>query len=273
MNRIKKDPFVWICVAVLLFFCVHFIGKLFDESGTQSLNTAQLNYLAAERTDSVAERKEGFNSSLESFLKIENKYDPSFGNGKLYFDIGNNFFQLEEYPQALLYYYKAEKLRPTDEKVKTHIALAQKKLSLKTNSKSAAFDWLFSFHNHYSLPERLQRLSFLIILTFISLSLYLWVNNRLIYLSTLVLAALTTVLFLSVSYTHFFSPEEGVVIKSSPLYRDAGTHYAKVTPEPLAAGLKVKLQDSTLGGKWIKIETNDEVVGYIPQESLRSITN
>lgn len=273
MKRIKNDPFIWICLAALIFFCVHFIGKLFDESATHTLNEAQMSYLSAERTTSVEERKEGFNTSLESFLKLENKYEPSFGNGKLYFDIGNNFFQLEEYPQALLYYYRAEKLRPTDEKIKTHIELAQKKLNLKTAPKSAAFDWLFSFHNHYSLPERLQKLSLFMILTFISLSLSLWLNNRVFYTSTIALAVLSGLLFLSVSYTHFFSPQEGVIIKSNPIYRDAGTHYAKVTPEPLAAGLKVKMQDSTLGGKWIKIETNDETVGYLPQEALRPITN
>lgn len=273
MKRITNDPFVWICLVVVLFFSVHFLGKLFNDSAAQTLSESQLTYLKAERTRVVAERKMGFNKSLESFLNLEKKYDPSFGNGKLYFDIGNNFFQLEEYPQALLYYYRAEKLRPDDDKVKTHIELAQKKLGLEPRTKTAAFDWLFYFHNHNSLPERLQKLAYCIILGFLLFSLYLWFNKRFLYICTIIVASIAALLLLSVSYTHLFSASEGVVTSSSPLYRDAGTHFAKVKPEPLQAGLKVKLHDVALGGKWIKIETDDGTIGYLPQESLRPITN
>lgn len=273
MKRITNDPFIWICVGAVLFFSVYFIGQLLDNTGAQSLIEAQMSYLHAERTKVVSERKEGFNKSLELFLKLEKKYDPAHGNGKLYFDIGNNFFQLEEYPQALLYYYRAEELRPDDAKVKTHIALAQKKLGLENSAKPAAFGWLFYFHNHYSLPERLQQLAFFVILAFLLLSLYLWFSNRFLYICTLIIGCIAALEFLSVSYTYLFSAQEGVIIKSSLLYRDAGTQYAKVKPEPLAAGLKVKLHNAALAGKWIKIETDDGTVGYLPQETLRPITN
>lgn len=271
MKRITNDPFVWICIGALLFFCVHFIGKFWEESALQPLNDAQMSYISAERTKVISERQEGFNRSLEFFLELEKKYEPTFGNGKLYFDIGNNFFQLEEYPQALLYYYRAQLLRPSDEKVKTHIELAQKKLGLSAPSKAAAFDWLFYFHNHYSLPERLQFLAILIIVTFLLVSLCLWFSNRFLYGSTMAVGALAALMTLSISYSYLFSPLEGVVIKSTLLYRDAGTQYAKVKPDPLAAGLKVQLHDVALGGKWVKIETDDGTVGYLPQEALESV--
>lgn len=271
MKRIFKDPFIWISLAALLFLCVYFIRDSGKESSSKVLNEAQMNYLAAERTKVVSERKEGFNRSLESFLALEKQYEPTFGNGKLYFDIGNNFFQLEEYPRALLYYYRAENLRPDDEKVKTHIALAQKKLALSEPPKSSAFEQLLGFHTYHSLPERIQRLSGLIVLTFILLSVYFWFNNRIIYLCTIAVSSLTALQFLSVGYTYLFTRSEGVVIKSNLLYRDAGTYYSTVKSEPLAEGIKVLLLDSASGGKWIKIETNDGTVGYLPEEAVLPI--
>lgn len=273
MKRFTNDPFVWICLAAALFFCVHFIGNFFEESPSALLQDAQMSYLNAERTKVVTERKQGFNHALEVFLELEKKYSPYFGNGKLFFDIGNTFFQLEDFPNALLYYYRAQLLRPTDEKVKAHIELAKNKLSLPETTKPSVFDWLFYFHRHFSLPERLQLLAFLNCALFALISLNLWLPHRFFYACSMALGVIAALFVLSVSSTYLFSPHEGVIINSSVLYRDAGTHYAKVKPDPLPAGIKVVLQGTALGGKWVKIATNDGTVGFLPQETLRAISN
>lgn len=272
MKRLSNDPFIWLCIAAILFFSVHFISALWEESPAAKLNEAQMNYLTAERTTNIAERKAAFHRSLELLLELENIYAPTFGNGKLYFNLGNNFFQLEEYPLALLYYYQAEQLRPVDDKVQTHLALTLKKLGLSATPTHSAFDWLFFFHRHFSLPERLQFLAAFVLLTTFMFSGFLWTKSRLLYSSAMV-AGLVALLFLcSVSYTYMLSPIEAVVIKSSLLYRDAGTQYAKVKREPLIPGSKVKLLDIALAGKWLKIKTDDGSVGYLPQEALRTIS-
>lgn len=272
MKRLSNDPFIWVLAFVLIFTAFHFMGKLWEENPSAQLHEAQSSYLEAERTKDVAMRKEGFNRSLEKFLALEAKYSPTFGNGKLYFDIGNNFFQLEEYPHALLYYYRAELLRPRDSKVEAHLHLTEKKLGLTPLDKKSAFDWLFFFHTDYSLPERLSHLSVAVLLALIFYSGYMWTKSKVLYTFAIALLSFALLFFASVAYSYLFPNVEGIVIQSGALYRDAGTQYAKVQPEPLLPGTKVRLLNTTMGGKWIKIQTAEGTIGYLPQESLRSIT-
>ncbi|MGZ3633821.1 MAG: SH3 domain-containing protein [Parachlamydiaceae bacterium] len=272
MKRFTNDPFIFICFALLVYFGAQFASKfLLEEDPTPILQEAQKAYSLGEQTDRIEERKTAFNQSLKLFLDLDERYSPTFGNGRFYFDLGNNFFQLEEYPQALLYYYRAEQLRPRDEKVQTHLALTQKKLGITQALKPDAFDWLFFFHYRLSLPERLQLLFALTLLTFALISCYIWVRRRWIYVLTMIALIATVPLFLSAAYSYALSPIEGVMVQSSLLYRDAGLHYAKVKPDPLLAGGRVKVLDVTKAGKWLKIQTHDGTIGYVPQEALRII--
>jgi tetratricopeptide (TPR) repeat protein len=271
VKKIWQDPFVTICAVLVLYFTYNFISSFGDPDPTSMLKEAQMNYLAGEKTQNVDERKKTFNASLNSFLELEQNYAPTFGNGKLYFDIGNTFFQLEQYPEALLYYYRAQQLRPTDATIDSNIALAQNKLNISSQKDTAAFDWLFFFHRHFSLPERLQLVFLGTFLAFVFMSLYLWYPRRLIYGAIIATVLLTLPFLLSVCYTYAFASMDGVMVKSSLLYRDAGEQYAKVKPEPISSGLKVQILDITVGGRWLKVMTKDGTVGYVPEESIRTI--
>lgn len=270
-KRISNDPFVWICFAAFLFFTVYYAFRFFEASPAATLHEAQMSYLSAEREPDLAKRQEGFNQSLKMLLELEKKYSPIFGNGKLYFDLGNNFFQLEEYPFALLNYYRARNLRPLDEKVQAHIELTKKKIGIPIEANPSAFEWLFFFHHHYSLPQRLQWLAGLNILFLALTSAFLWFSYRVFYYSAIITGAAGLLFFCSVTYSYAFTPLEAVITTSSLLYRDAGTHYAKVKPDPLISGSKVKILNASMGGKWLKIETQEGVVGYVPEDTLRAI--
>lgn len=271
MKRLLQDPFILICVVAALFFSVYFISNFWEEDSWPLLQQAQEAYRGGEQAKTIPERTKAFNHSLEILLDLEKQYSPAFGNGKLYFDLGNNFFQLEEYPHALLYYYRSELLRPRDEKVSTHIALTQKKLGISSAENSTPFEWLFFFHYRLSLPERLQVFFALSLLFFLLISCFLWVSRRWLYLSAITVAVISLPVILSLAYSFALAPLEAVVVKSSLLYRDAGLYYAKVTQEPLLSGLKVKVLEVTVAGKWLKVKTNEGTTGYLPEESVRII--
>lgn len=269
MKRALQDPFILICMIAALFFSVYFISNFLEKNPLPLLQEAEEAYKSGEQAKTIPERTKAFNHSLEILLGLEKEYSPNFGNGKLYFNLGNTYFQLEEYPYALLYYYRSELLRPRDEKVQAHIAFTQKKLGIGSVDHSTPFEWLLFFHYRLSLPERLQ-LFFVLSLLFLSLaSCYLWFSRRWLYLSAMTLAISCLPILLSLAYSYALSPLEAVVVKSSLLYRDAGFYYAKVTQEPLLSGLKVKILEVTQGGKWLKVETNDGVTGYLPEASVR----
>ncbi|MBA3237562.1 MAG: hypothetical protein H0T62_04335 [Parachlamydiaceae bacterium] len=271
MKRPLQDPFIFICIGAALLFSVYAISQFWEEDPKPLLKQAQESYKNGELSKTTPERTKDFNHSLEILLDLEKKYAPVFGNGKLYFNLGNNLFQLEEYPYALLYYYRSELLRPRDEKVQEHIAITQKQLGISVSESETPFDWLFFFHNRLSLPERIQLFFALALLIFGLASCYLWYSRRWIYMAIFALTIISIPLLLSLAYSYALSPLEAVVVKSSQLYRDAGLYYAKVTPEPLMPGQKVKVLDVKLAGKWFKVKTNEGTTGFLPENSTRLI--
>ena len=76
---------------------------------------------------------------------------------------------------------------------------------------------------------------------------------------------------LSLGYTRYLSPLEGVLIQASDLYRDAGTQYAKVGKEPLPAGSTVEMLGSHPNGKWFKVLATTGAIGYVPQNAIRVV--
>lgn len=271
MKRMLQDPFILICITTVLFFSIYSISNFWEEDTGPLLQGAQEAYSSGEQAKTIPERTKAFNHSLEILLDLEKQFSPVFGNGKLYFDLGNNFFQLEEYPHALLYYYRSELLRPRDEKVKAHIALTQKKLGLPSVEEHTPFDWLLFFHDRLALPERIELFFALALLFFVLVSCYLWLSRRWLYVAACAVMGTSLPVILSLAYSYYLSPLEAVVVKSSLLYRDAGFYYAKVSQEPLLSGLKVKVLEVTVAGKWLKVKTNDGTVGYLPEESVRLI--
>lgn len=227
---------------------------------------ADSDYRAGEAAKVVADRKKSFNEALSYYLEMENDYDPRFGNGKLYYNIGNTYFQLEAYPWAVLYYLRAEALMPRDKRVERNLQLARSKLSLPQAEAGGQVLPLA-----LSLPERLQLFAAAALTALLLLSAWLWTDRRGFRNGALVVLVLAAMLSLTLAYTRYFAPLEGVLVQGSDLYRDAGRQYAKVGEEPLPAGSEVELLGSDPSGKWFKILTPQGAIGYVPQEALRAV--
>lgn len=270
----KKSPFypliffgIGICFASLPLLITYFFSHTDSE-----LHQAEKAYQQGENSSVISARMEAFNRALSIYTALEKENHPINGNGKLYYNIGNTYFQLEEYPLAIFYYYQAHALMPQSEAViqNLNIALEKQKLPLLIAN---SFPKLLFFHYVFSLPQRYQLFSGATLVTFFLSSAWIWLRSR--YLKWCISASLiiSIVFFLSICYSQYLAPAEGVVIEASGLYRDAGMQYAKVREEPIRAGTKVEVIAIEQHGLWLKILTADGVLGYIPQKNLRLLEN
>ena len=269
MRKFIFDPIILIILAIIAYAVFQYSQNVLDIESKQNLQEAIENYKEGERSDNAVKRKDAFNRSLELFTSLESKYDPKYGNGKFYYDIGNNYFQLEEYPLAIFYYYKAAALRPRDTTIFQNLSLTQKKLGIPSSEESTAFENVFFFHNHLSIPERLNFFFLFGLGALLVASCYIWLRQRWLYLLIYIFLICCTVLLLSLAYSYYLSPIEGVMVKSSALYRDAGEQYAKVTEKPVPSGTKVKVLDGLPSGQWLKVLTHDGTLGYVPHSTIR----
>lgn len=246
---------------------IYFLAHGFRYKKSQWMKEAKTEYLRGERGKTVFDRQEAFNSALKSYLELEKQISSPFGKGKVYYNIGNSYYQLGEYPMAVYYYYRAKLLLPREEGIRQNLDLALKKLNLP----SARSENVFFIHTMLSLPEKLTLFGFsLLILTFL-FSIHLWIPNSKLFYATVIVGFFTAVLCLSLLYSRFIAPTEGVIVKAASLYRDAGMQYAKVAERPIQPGIKVEVLDQRDQGRWIKIYSPEGIPGFVKQSSIRLI--
>lgn len=235
------------------------------------LQEADSAYFAGEKASNLAERQTGFNKALQDYLQLEKNNQPVEGNGKLYFNIGNSFFQLENYPWAILYYYRAAALRPRDIRVEHNLDIAAQKAKVPIKKESSAFNQILGWHFFLSQPERLQIFSLLTIAFFLLLSLQFWQPHPLIKMTLVGVSIPLIFITASLLYSRYAEPIQGVIVQAAPLFRDAGKQYAKVMETPVPGGTKVEVLDVVQKGEWLWIKTPEGTLGYVPQDSIRII--
>lgn len=235
------------------------------------LKEADDSYYQGESATTIYSRQTAFNHALDLYLSLDKEYHPVYGNGKLYYNIGNTFFQLGQYPLAILYYERARALMPRAERVQHNLASAQEKLQLPHVVEPSAFSNVFFLHYFLSLPERLQLFFVLGVVALVCSSGWIWSNNLWFKRGAVVSLALLTVLLFSLLYTRYLAPLEAVVVQSVELRRDAGLQYAAVAPEPIPSGIKVEILHVSQDGKWLKVLGPQGELGFAPYESVRII--
>lgn len=264
-----QSPFVPIlCLIVIL------IGVLMAYVGLRPndfrIQKAEESYRMGETARSVAERQEAFNNSLSMYLQMESTYNPRLGNGRLYFDIGNTYFQLEQYPWAILYYLKAESLMPRDEVVKHNLALARAKLDIALPENTNFFNDVL-FHSNLSIPEYLQIFFLLSLILLFLISGWIWTKKHAFLSSTIILSSFMCLFLIYLGILRYFSPVEAVMVHAAELRRDAGTSFAKVIDQPVPAGSVVEVVSASPDQAWLKVAVADGDFGYVPQDAVRSI--
>jgi hypothetical protein len=256
---------------LIIVIALGILLSLFWMRGDPASQGADLSYREGEAAKTIAERQAAFNKALSGYLELEKTYQPRFGTGKLYYNIGNAYFQLSAYPFAILYYLKAQALMPRDEKVRYNLGLALDKLSLPKHPEPSAFAKVFFFHSYLSLPERLQLFFLLSAFALLLASINIWQKTSWIKAGLIAAGFLAATLLLSIAYTRYLTPVEGVLIRSADLRRDAGEHYARVGDEPAAAGTVVEVLGEGNEAGWFKVLTPKGELGYIPQEAIRLV--
>ncbi len=250
---------------VLLWICLH------AECHEKLLDEANAAYKAGETAHTLIERQEAFNHALNLFTDFEHLYNPQYGTGVLYYDIANTYYQLEEYPFAVLYYYKALQLMPRSYRVHNNLAITLDKLVIPMNKPASVFNDIFFVHTRFSFPERMQLFFALAMILIVLGSVYVWKPIRIIRASITVVSLCCALMLFSLLYSRYFEPIEGVIVHSSLLYRDAGLQYASVSDQPVLSGNKVKVVDVQHNGQWLKVVTTAGDIGYVPLTAIRVI--
>lgn len=109
------------------------------------------------------------------------------------------------------------------------------------------------------------------LLTFLICSLAIWFSYRWLRKLAMSCAILVFLGLACLLFLHYFTPLEGILVKSTGFYRAPDEKQPQLTATPLSAGSKVRVLQMTSEKDWLKIEDATGVVGYIPTATLRLI--
>lgn len=248
-----------------LLFLIFFQPIYAETAIDKQLQVAQAAYQRGESAQSRDERQNAFNEALKLYLQLEG--EP--GNGKLYYNIANSYYQLGEYGLAILYYSKALKIMPRHNKASYNRAFAMAKQGIYKPDPKPINDTLFFWHRLFSLQERIEHSSLFILILFILVSTYIWTKHYLFKALSITFSVITLLLLGSVLTTQYIEPQEAVLISAYGLYHGPGERFALASKKPLMAGETVVIEGASEDGEWLKIHTSGNETGYLPVDILR----
>lgn len=235
-----------------------------------SLNEGRQAFKNGLKEGFLQDRTINFNKALTIFKNLENSclYSPS---SQLEGAIGDSYLQLEEYPLAILYYYRALQKEPNNPLLQNHLKEAQKNLGLPKEFKPSKIEHFFSFGNVLQISTQYKLFFYLFLITIFLISIFIWYPLKKISFLVYLTGLCASFLFINLMLFHYLVPINGIIIESAGLYRTASLSGSQLDYTPLLKGSKVNIIKSEKEGTWLKIYDPNGVVGYVLASKVRII--
>lgn len=197
-------------------------------------------------------------------------------NGKLYYNIGNAYFRLDNLGWAILNYNRASLYIPNNENLRQNLEQARNRRLDKIEKKQREKVFKTLFFLHYDVPSyiRLTLFTAFFAAAWLLAALRLFARNSGLRIGLVVAVAASAVLLVSLVAEGLSASRRpaGVITAEMVVARkgDAETYQPSFT-EPLHAGTEFKQLESRPG--WRHIELENGVRGWIPSDSGELVLN
>lgn len=213
-------------------------------------------------------------NAYDSALAVyENIVEQGYSSATLYYNLGNTYYKLRNYPMAIYYYEKSLKLEPNNDDTKHNIEIAKLFLTDKIEDVPELFikTWWKKLSNLFTINTWSVIALISIGITLICVFFYITAKTRILKKSMFysgIIAIIIMISSFSISFkkNHYInSHNEGIIIvptitiKSSP-------SASSVDLFVLHEGSKVKILDKT--ENWEKIKIANGSVGWLPASAI-----
>ncbi len=214
-----------------------------------------------------------YDSALLAYHQI---LDAGFESVALYYNMGNTFFKLRDFPSAILFYEKARKLNPADPDILFNLEVANSLIVDKIEPLPQMFYriWWNRFYAMFDADTWAWISVVVFVFTLAMALLYLVANSIVLrkigFFAGLLFLFASIVTFGLASQKYYYTQQisEAIVftptitVKSSPAANSVDLFV-------LHEGSKVELLDRV--GDWHKIKIASGSIGWLPDEALRGI--
>ena len=236
----------------------------------------EANYLFRQANDAVGDdpekARELYRKSAMRFERLAR--DGGIHNGKLYYNIGNAYFRMEDLGRAVLNYRRALETMPNDVNLQQNLACARAKCldRIEVEQKTRVLETLFFWH--YDIPGKVRSVAFAVcfVLTWLLAGARIFVRSTTLGW-LLSLSMLLTLAFLGSLVTDTVQRQRerpGVVIGDQVVARQGDSEtYEKSFTEPLHTGTEFALLESR--HDWCHIQLADGRQCWVPADGVELV--
>lgn len=214
------------------------------------------------------------NSAYDSAVVMYKKViDKGYSSSTLYYNLGNTYYKLRDYPMAIFYYEKSLKLDPNNEDTKHNLEIANAFISDKIETVPDLFikAWWNNLGNIFT-ANTWAVISLIVLAILLScIFLYLIARTRILKKSmffSCIFLILITISIFSITikkYNYIKSNNNGIIIAPTITVKSSPST-SSVDLFVLHEGSKIKILDNT--GDWEKIKIANGSIGWLPSSSI-----
>lgn len=201
----------------------------------------------------------------KALLRYEQLYRDK-PTGRLAYNIGNTYYQMNNKPMALVFYKRALAMIPTDSNLHHNLEIVREELDLDSTKQQETI-WIITFLRNYQIQF------------FLTLYGLFWLTTSLRYAkkSLMPIAIPIGLLFLTLASSTVIgmaflqpSPEEGVIITRDTTGRQGnGRNFEPSFEESLAIGTEFLILEKR--GYWLRIQLDRGEECWIPARSCEVV--
>lgn len=221
--------------------------------------------------------KTHYEKALRRYKQLVDQYDVK--NGRLFYNIGNVYFRLNDIGHAILYYRRAQELIEGDPNLQRNLAYARKTRedAFEQTEREKVLETLLFFH--YDLPLAWRAWVFAVawILFWGAMILRMSARNRgkpgrvpaSIPMASLIVS-LVFLVSMAVDQYYYTTTQEGVIVANEVTARKGDSvSYEPAFDAPLHAGTEfVQLEKR---GSWLQVRLPDERTCWLPADHVKMI--
>ncbi len=208
-----------------------------------------------------------YEQALKSYLAIEKNKNIS---ADLYYNIGNTYFRLNDYTNAILYYERAKLLKPNDQNININLKVAKARLKSDVYIMPNFFlvNWWNNISNLFMASTWRTVSIILLLISCVIFILYYFSFNRkkLFFYSFILIFSLFTL-----SCFAGFSRQSQMLSKDKAIM--FGEVMGKDSPDEnstdkikIVKGQKIKIVDKS--NNWLKVKTEDGKDAWIENKNI-----
>ncbi len=217
---------------------------------------------------------------LKDYKKAVELYSQLLESGRidanLYFNIGNTYCKLYDYPNAIYYFEKAAKINPRDGDIRNNLAFAYQKISKKYPDVAIPYpntklDKVVTRMNLSQWSKSMVIFLWLGVLAFV-LYMYLKSNPIKKYVLILTFSLLSgSLFFLSMTFLRiqYDKVNRFVIVEAENIYSKSDPSYSADNVYILVEGQKLKILDQT--GDWIKVRNGNGDEGWMAMQNAKPL--